>query len=150
MIFNRLHPLHLCSLVRRFSGPVRKFATRAARLVTVLTENPPARHAEFSLGSQRLSGLDAKSRLTGAMFDPVRSLACLFTRTTTLRPLTRYDGPENIISVPGSAMSDGLGIEVSTALSTGGQESWEQPCREAANTCSSSREYPDHLQILPT
>src|SRR6516162_9314439 len=47
----RLHPLHLCSLVRRFSGPVRKFATRAARLVTVLTENPPARHTEFSLGT---------------------------------------------------------------------------------------------------
>jgi len=48
MIFNRLHPLHLCSLVRRFSGPVRKFATRAAR---VLTENPPARNTEFSLGT---------------------------------------------------------------------------------------------------
>src|SRR6516162_976088 len=47
----RLHPLHLCSLVRRFSGPVRKFATRAARPVTVLTENPPARHTEFSLGT---------------------------------------------------------------------------------------------------
>jgi hypothetical protein len=41
MIFSRpfrLHPLHLCSLVRRFSGSVRKFATRAARLVTVLME----------------------------------------------------------------------------------------------------------------
>ena len=49
MIFSRpfLHPLHLCSLVRRFSGPVRKFATRTARLVTVLTENPPARHTIF-------------------------------------------------------------------------------------------------------
>jgi hypothetical protein len=34
----RLHPLHLCSLVRRFSGSVRKLATRAARLITVLTE----------------------------------------------------------------------------------------------------------------
>jgi len=50
----RLHPLHLCSLVRRFSGSVRKFATRAARLVTVLTENPPARHTEFSLGTMEL------------------------------------------------------------------------------------------------
>ena len=34
----RLHPLHLCSLVRRFSGSVRKFGARAARLATVLTE----------------------------------------------------------------------------------------------------------------
>ena len=54
MIFSRpfrLHPLHLCSLVRRFSGLVRKIATRAARLVTVLTENPPARHTEFSSGT---------------------------------------------------------------------------------------------------
>jgi len=54
MMFSRpfhLHPLHLCSLVRRFSGLVRKIATRAARLVTVLTENPPARHTEFSLGT---------------------------------------------------------------------------------------------------
>ena len=47
----RLHALHLCSLVRRFSGSVRKFATRTAPLVTVLTENPPARHMEFSLGT---------------------------------------------------------------------------------------------------
>ena len=47
----RLHPLHVCSLVRTFSGPVRKIATRAARLVTVLTENPPARQTEFSLGT---------------------------------------------------------------------------------------------------
>ena len=54
MIFSRpfrLHPLHLCSLVRRFSGSVRKLATRAARLATVLTENPPARQTEFSLGT---------------------------------------------------------------------------------------------------
>ena len=46
MIFGRLfrlHPLHLCLLVRRFSGYVRKFATRVTRLVTVLTENPSVR-----------------------------------------------------------------------------------------------------------
>ena len=30
--------------------------TRAARLVTVLTENPPARHTEFSLGTGVLQG----------------------------------------------------------------------------------------------
>jgi len=42
--------------------------------------------------------------------------ALLFTRTTMLRPFTRYDRPENIVSAPGSAMSDGLGREVSTAL----------------------------------
>src|SRR5215468_2941398 len=52
MIFGRpfrLHPLHLCSVVRRFSGSVRKFATRAARLVTA--PRKPARHTEFSLGT---------------------------------------------------------------------------------------------------
>src|SRR5215469_201736 len=52
----RLHLLHLCSLVRRFSGSVRKFATQAARLVSVLTENPPARHTEFSLGTVAATG----------------------------------------------------------------------------------------------
>ena len=33
-----------------------------------------------------------------------------------LRPFTRYDEPEHVISVPGSATSNGLGREVSTAL----------------------------------
>src|SRR6516162_8814272 len=34
-------------------------------------------------------------------------------------------------------------------LSTRGRESSEQPCREVPSTCSSSREYPGHRQILP-
>ena len=42
--------------------------------------------------------------------------ASLFTRTTILRPFTWYEEPENVFSVPRSAMSDGLGREVSTAL----------------------------------
>src|SRR5215469_3990600 len=46
----RLHPLYLCSLVRRFSGSVRKSATRAAPCHG--SHNPPARHMEFSLGTK--------------------------------------------------------------------------------------------------
>jgi len=50
-ISSLLFRLHLSSLIRRFSESVHKYAARTARLVTVLMENPSARHTEFSLGT---------------------------------------------------------------------------------------------------
>ena len=50
---------------------------------------------------------------SGAIPEPQ---AGLFTSTTMLRGFTRYDWSVNAFSLPGSAMSDGLGNDVSTAV----------------------------------